>query len=604
MKLNNIFLSAALLLGLSSCQKVLDKKDLGSVDGALIYSDSTLAFFNMSYVYDQNQPAWFGNLGGSISSNAAFSDEGQGSNLFLQGQVLNSTVEDFGTGLNANNNWGKIRKINEFIRDVKNGGMPEATKNRMISEALFFRAFRYFDLVRLYGGIPIVTEPMDPIGEKNKEGIMLPRDPTSACFKQMAEDLDFGIKNLPGKWPNSAEWGRITKGAAAALKGRILLTFASPQFNPDDLAERWQAAYDANAKAKEILDQSGFGLNASYANLWFQESGNPEAVMVTGYNNKTGDNTRKNNTYDLSTRPVYLSNGGGGGNAPTWDFVKSYPMKDGKKPGTSTTYTYDEQRYYKNRDPRFDQTIAYNGCTWSILGDPTYRLWTYFGYTVSNTGVVTYVTTETNASSTGFYLRKAISPTITKEALPNSGTDWIEIRYAEVLLNLAESACGINRTAQSQEGYQGLIALRKRAGIDAGTDGLYGLQLGLGRTALFEAILFERKIELAFEGKRFWDLRRWKKFETELNGKKRTGLRMTLKIGAGIPTSDQLLATRNTLNLDDVYNNLLLEVQVKDGADINWRPEYYFFAIPIGALNNNTNIKQNNTWGGPFNPLN
>lgn len=604
MKLNNIFLSAAFLLGLSSCQKVLDKKDLGSIDGGLIYNDSTLAFFNLSYVYDQNQPAWYGNMGGAINGNGTFSDEAQGTNLFFQGLVINGTVGDFGTGLSATNNWGKIRKINEFIRDVKKGGMPEATKNRMISEALFFRAFKYFDLVRLYGGIPIVTEPMDPIGEANKEGNMVPRDPTSACFKQMVADLDFGIQNLPGKWPNSAEWGRITKGAAAAFKGRVLLTYASPQFNPDDLAERWQAAYEANVKAKEILDQSGFGLHASYANLWFQESGNPEAVMVTGYNVKSGDNTKKNNTYDQQTRPVYLSTGGGGSNAPTWDFVKDYPMKDGKKPGVSNTYPYDEQHFYKNRDPRFDNTIAYNGCTWSILGDANYRLWTYFGYTTSGS-TITYTTTEPNASSTGFYLRKAISPTATRETLPFSGTDWIEIRYAEVLLNLAESACGINRTAQNQEGYQSLIALRKRAGIEAGADSMYGLQSGLGRSALFDAILYERKIELAFEGKRFWDLRRWKKFETVLNGKKRTGLRMKLKIGTGIPTSAQLESTRNALNLDDIYTNYMeFEVQVKDGTDINWRPEYYFFAIPDGALNNNTNIKQNNTWGGPFNPLN
>ncbi|MBB5437764.1 hypothetical protein HDC92_001438 [Pedobacter sp. AK017] len=603
MKLKTIiFYTAAVLLGLSSCQKVLDKKDLSSLDGDLIFSDSTLAFFNLSFVYDQNLPAWFGNTGGAISANGTFSEEAQGTHLFFQGQVISTTVGDFGTGLSNTNNWGKIRKINEFIRDVKKGGMPDGTKNRMIAEALFFRAFRYFDLVRLYGGVPIVLEPMDPIGEANKQGNMLPRDPTSACIKQIVEDLDFGIQNLPGKWPNSADWGRITKGAAAAFKGRVLLTYASPQFNPDDTQLRWQAAYDANLKAKELLDQAGFGLNSSYANLWFQEVNNPEAVLITGYNTKTGDVSKKNNTYDLQTRPIYLSNGGGGSNAPTWDFVKDYPMKDGKKPGVSTTYPYDEQHFYKNRDPRFDNTIAYNGCTWPILGNTSYRLWTY--YTSTNSGG-TWTTSETNASNTGFYLRKAVSPTATTDVLPNSGTDWIELRYAEVLLNLAESACGINRTAQGQEGYQGLIALRKRAGLDAGTDGLYGVDAGLGRSALFEAILYERKIELAFEGKRFWDLRRWKKFESVLNGKRRTGLRVRLKTGTGMPTPADFLNNRNNLNLDDVYtNNFDFEVQVKDGADINWRPEYYFFAIPDGALNNNTQLKQNNTWGGTFNPLN
>jgi hypothetical protein len=103
--------------------------------------------------------------------------------------------------------------------------------------------------------------------------------------------------------PN-ADLGKITKGAAAAFKGRVLLYWASPLFNPCDLATRWQAAYDANLAAKTILDANGFGLNANYKTMWFTENTNPEAVMVTSYNSATGDQQKKNNGWDKSCRPA------------------------------------------------------------------------------------------------------------------------------------------------------------------------------------------------------------------------------------------------------------------------------------------------------------
>jgi hypothetical protein len=600
MKINSKILYIALLaLGFSSCEKVLDKKDLSSLDGKLIFSDSTLAFFNLSFVYDQNLPLWYGHTGGTFNfGTGAFSDEAQGTNDVFRGILTSNSVGDFGTSLSNSNNWGKIRKINEFIRDAEAGEMPEGTKNRMIAEAKFFRAFRYFDLVRLYGGVPLVLEPLNPIGEQNKKDNMLPRSTTAECIAQIVADLDAGIQYLPLKWPTNDQWGRITRGAAAAFKGRVLMTYASPQFNPNDSQERWQAAYDANLLAKQILDAAGFGLNSSYSNMWFQEVNNPEAVIVTGFNTKSGENSRKPNTYEQQTRPTYLSRVNGGSNAPTWNFVQDYPMKDGKRPNETGAYVYDEQLFYKNRDPRFNATIAYNGANWLILGNNTDKLWTYY---VGNSSV------ETNASNTGFYLKKAISDNAATAQLEFSGTDWIELRYAEVLLNLAESACGIGRLATGQEAYQGLIAIRKRAGIDAGADNMYGIEEGLNRTDLFDQILYERKIELAFEGKRFWDLRRWKKMESTLNGIKRTQLRITLKTGAGIPTAAEFLNLRNqpNANIDLFYTNYFELTSVdKDGEALNWKPEYYFFGIPDNALNNNTNVLQNNTWGGSFNPLN
>jgi starch-binding outer membrane protein, SusD/RagB family len=613
MKSINIFISFLVVVVAVGCNKVLDKKDLAKIPPELVFNDSNIARLNLDNIYEVNLPVWGGgsNIGDLSGIHGELSEETSGESKYFEGTVTNTSVVDFGVKLDATNNWGRIRTINMFIEAVQATNFEESTKNSLIAQALFFRAWRYFDLVRIYGGVPLVLTPMEAVGEAAKEADLVPRNSTSECIKQIVADLDVAIQNLPGKYVATTDWGRITKGAAAAFKGRVLLTYASPQFNPNDLADRWQAAYDANLQAKTILDANGFGLHASYDNMWFTEANNPEAVMVTGYNDKTGDQVSKNNGYDNSTRPSYLGTGGGS-NQPTWELAKAYPMKDGKAPGASTTYTYSDQLFYKNRDPRFDKTIAYNGCTWPINGNANYRLWTYL---VSNKSV------ETKASNTGFYCRKAIMTGTPINNDPKyAGTDWMEIRYAEVLLNLAESAAGIGRIDQANEGYQGLIAVRKRAGITANSDGLYGLTPGMSRAQLFDAILFERQIEFAFEGKRFWDLRRWKKFETVLNGKRRNKIVINLKSGSGIPSAADFANPaspkyRDVTDLDVAYTTYFQVVvnnnpysdntttRLDSKYSINWKPEYYFFPIPLAAITNNPNLDQNNNWGGGFDPL-
>ena len=623
MKFRNIYVAAASLLVLAACNKVLDKQDLSKLRPDLVFNDSNLVQLNMDNIYDNNLPTWGGQNTNSVLSGVQpqLSEESysNGTNIFFEGTVSLGTNEpkDFGTTNNTNTtqpntNWGKIRQLNTFIQSMDASPLPDYTKRKFIAQAKFFRAFRYWDMVRIYGGVPLVLEPLNGVGEEARDAALLPRNKTSECFNQIVADLDYAIANLPGMWTAAGTWARITSGAAAALKGRALLYYASPQFNPGDLTSRWQAAYDANLQAKQILDANGFGLNASYQKLWFTEINNPEAVMVTGYNNSAGDQTKKNNSWDNSTRPKYLGTSGGS-NQPSWEIVKAYPMKDGKMPNDpSGKYAYSDQLFYKNRDPRFDATIAYNGCVWPINGNASYRLWTYFETSSKST--------EQSASSTGFYCRKAIS----EGTFPNNdpqynGTDWIEIRYAEVLLNLAESAAGIGKLGTGDEGYAGIIAVRKRAGIEAGADNLYGLTAGMSRDALFKAILDERKIEFAFEGKRFWDLRRWKLFESTLNGWKRNKIKVTLKTGTGIPTAAELSNPaspkfRDVQNLDSMYTNWFTvtvnnnplttnSTTTLDTKPINWQPTYYFFPIPLAAITNNPNLKQNNNWGGDFDPL-
>jgi starch-binding outer membrane protein, SusD/RagB family len=632
MKTIKIFIGAAGVAGLfvlTACKKVLDKQDLTKLTPELVFSDSNLVQLNMDAIYDVNLPTYGGqNTGSALSGlQPQLSDESYSSTMspVLEGTITvsSSEISEFGTGLNTNtqvpsNNWGKIRQLNTFLKSLKEGTLPDYTKAKFEAQARFFRAFRYFDLVRIYGGVPLVLEPLAGVGEEAKDAALLPRNSTSEVMTQVVADLDFAIANLPGRWTTGSAttaWGRITSGAAAAFKGRALLYYASPQFNPTDLQARWQAAYQANLQAKTILDANGFGLNPSYQKMWFTEANNPEAVMVTEYNNVTTDQTKKNNGYESSTRPKYLNptNTGGGSNQPTWELVKAYPMKDGKVPGDATgKYSYSDQLFYKNRDPRFDATIAYNGSTWSINNNPNQRVWTYFETSSKST--------ESTASNTGFYLKKAISEgSYTNNDPQYSGLDWMEIRYAEVLLNLAESAIGINKIGTGEEGYQGIIAVRKRAGIEAGANNLYGLDAGMSRAQLFTAILKERQIEFAFEGKRFWDLRRWKLFESTLNGTRRNKIKIVLKTGAGIPTAAELASPtstkyRDVQNLDSMYvnyftvtvNNNPLTTNATTNLDskaINWQPSYYFFPIPQAAITNNPNLKQNKDWGGSFDPL-
>ena len=601
-----ISLAALTLLGLGStfllgsCDKVLDKMNLSAIEGSLIYNDSTLANLSLNYIYDQNLPVWFGqstaNTGMANVNPTGLSDESYADNAYLQGTLQQSDVTDIGTTLASTNNYGKIRTINMFIRDVRAGTLPTGTKNRLVAQAQFFRAWRYFDLVRLYGGVPLVFSPLNGVGNEARDLTYIPRSSTTQTFAAIAADLDSAALSLPGKWAASADWGHITKGAAQAFKGRALLYAASPEFTTDNAA-KWQAAYDANLAARNTLVANGARLHTSYDQLWFQESGNPEAVMVTGYNTATGDQTRKNNGYDNSTRPAYTGTSGGS-NLPTWEMVQAYPMLDGKKPGDATSkYAYSIQLFYKNRDPRFDKTIAYNGCTWPLNGNTGYRLWTYYNGTTS--------VEPSKPSNTSFYCRKAISPTAGVSDALYVGTDWIEIRYAEVLLNLAEAACGINNLT---EGYTQLKAIRARAGIEAG-DGNYGLKAGMTRAEMFDAILYERQLEFAFEGKRFWDLRRYNKLGSVLNTlKRRTGLTITFKATTAVP-ANTFAATRDGLNLDNLYtNNFTIAVKNVDTNTtypLNWLDaKYAFFAIPQGTIDNNPKILQNsNGWGGSFDPL-
>ena len=570
-----IFRSTILIITvclLSNCEDVLDKTNLGAVSEDAVWNDADLATAYVFEIYDDNLPNW----DRGISDRSDESDEGD---AYMYGQLTENSV----------NNWsyGNIRNINILLENIDGGTIGESEKNRLKGEALFFRGWAYFEMARLYGGVPLILEP-----QRLTDNLFVERTATTAVMDQIIADLDQAINYLPAIQASSADnTGRVHKGTAMALKGRVLLYYASPQFDPDqNAAGRWQAAYAANKAAKDQLASDGYGLYENFENLWFNEM-NKEVIFVRRYEYpaKIDDSH-----WSAASRPLDVSQGAAGANQPVVEMVDAFPMKDGRAiDDPASSYTYDPDHFWQNRDPRFDATIVYNGSIWELNGEKGRIQWTFVG-------------SESNSpTETGFYNRKAVDESFDANLAFNNATDFIEIRFAEVLLNLAEAA---NKVNQISEAYEALTTIRARAGIEAGTDNLYGMDAGMTQDEMQAAIMLERKIELAFEGKRHWDLRRNRLFETELNGTRRHGHSVELLIPkddffnmVNSMTTQEVIDLMNQ-NYTDYFTHQVVERDIQ--FDINWKPEYYFYAIPQQHTQLNSNLKQTMGWpGGTFDPL-
>lgn len=653
----------------TSCKDdfLAEKKDYSGYNEE-VFKDPLLGQAYVDYVYSLFLPANNAQafiISQSASPNGSYNDVWTKTTEELAGQtdfnkewgaILNTNAhanQYFGQRMTSNlnnNTWTRLKQINIFLEEVDKYGMDEASKKKLKGQLYFWRAWQYFELVRLYGGVPLVLKAQNPIGAGEESQI--PRSKTSECIEQICADLDQAVAMLPAKWPD-AEWGRITQGAAAAFKGRVLLTWASPLFNRQDDRARWQRAYDANLAAKTMLEANGSKLfdtggaanGTAWGNMWFVERNNPEAVIVFGFNNLTTGNPQRNSGWEQATRPKEIN--GDGSVSPTKEMVDAFPMKDGKKPGLST-YPYSLNKFYKNRDPRFYKTFAYNGALWPYAGNTSYRQWTYVWKGKASDAGFTKTTETKGFNSSGIYLCKATSPNANNTIgnFKNSGTDFMEMRFAEVVLNLAESAIGVDKFS---EGLDGIIAIRKRAGVE-NLDGSYGLASAVGnRDSLFAAVLNERKVEFAYEGKRFWDLRRWMLFDDSfgqcsrlnmkpLNGTRRTGFIISVKTSTGADyvdaSKDPMISTNGVASvvdrapavlpagftsydqyLDYLYDTYF-KVTVKTDVDptnpanwtFKWYPQYYFFGLHADILSGAPYLEQTKGWtsikgDGTFDPL-
>ncbi len=607
--------------------------------------------------------------------------------------------------------WGEIRNCNDVIEGVTGSTLTDTQKKTLLGQAYFLRAWQYYLLVKTYGGVPIIDH-VQVTDVNQAQNLEVPRSTTKQCIDFICQNLDTAATMLPARW-DDANFGRVTQGAAKALAGRARLLYASPLFNRADNADRWQAAYEANKKAIEVLTAGGFGLaykdapgiNAAGWSKIFSDYNSNEAVFVTLYNQVHDDNAPneiyRNNHWEQTIRPANAH--GGGGMSATSMMVDLFPMADGKKPTEVGTYNYNPLTFFANRDPRFYRTFGFPGVSWrfAVADDPTslnvdskgvllpvaqwsypysgdnFMLWNYSWYATSTKqSDITqsgYGADGLGLNYKGVYVRKRsndfdmATPTPTKlyrwslvdnrqGSFAEGAMPWMEIRYAEVLLNFAEAACGAGHPA---EAIQVLKDIRKRASLPAGADQLYGLSADLAsdRGKLFAAILYERQIELAYEGKRFDDMRRWLLWDggaafnqiagaptswsltgfggntctylgvEPLNGKRRDNIEITAKtLASETLGSDPIKATRpaamdlktdlstQTNALVTFYNtNLMRKTRQGDeaGKVITFKPQYYIIGLTSGAQTNNVSLLQTIGWAdvlkgninGTFDPL-
>lgn len=473
--------------------------------------------------------------------------------------------------------WGRyyagIRKANTFINHIDVVPLMNTFKNNVEdsiplnrawkAEARFLKAYFYFELVKRYGGVPIVSDTPYQLGEN----VEIPRNTFEQCIDYIVGELDAikdSLRSIPIANVNS-DGHVVTQEAAMALKSRVLLYAASPLFNKNPIEhsnelvgyatydpERWKKAADA---AKYFIDTySHFALNINFNAVFLNDYGvnnNKEIIFF-----RQGS---KNMEIESRNGPVGFSgnNLGTGRTSPTQNLVDAFPMKDGKAIDDPTSkYTYSLSNMYQNRDPRLDLTVLHNASKWLNTTLQTYRDGTH-----NPTGA-------TQKTKTSYYLRKFMGNFENQASYSEQLHVWIMFRYAEMLLNYAEAQ---NEYAgPSDEIYQIIKNIRKRARIEAGTNGMYGLKAGMDQKEMRAVIQNERRIELAFEEHRYWDIRRWRIAET--------------------------IFENPLMGLSIIKDGGTLTFNVVPVATTAFEPKRYLYPIPYSEVVKNSNMIQNPNW--------
>ncbi len=424
--------------------------------------------------------------------------------------------------------FGNVRNANIFFAKINNvpfDASDVGRRDRLKGETFFLRAYTYHYLVALYGGVPIITNSFGLSDSFN-----VPRNSYEECINFITHDLDSAAALLPVSYADLSLRGRATKGAALSLKARTLLYAASdlhanqstyaPDFsNPEllgyiggDRTARWTAAKNA---AKAVIDMGVYdlykaipgGTDSVAKNIsdYFTSYGyENEDILLQYFTPKTDED------WDGYNPALYCGPNGyhnWGNNCPLGELVDDYEMKDGS--AFDWNNPAEQAAPYSNRDARLYATILYEGSKWRKRPsdvqslDPWDKIEVGAVHDISNNNVlVPGVDTRSgpiedwNGGYTGYYLRKAVDmsldPQYVKQDIP-----FRHIRYGEVLLNYAEACIELGQEAEART-YINMI--RTRAGQPS---------INSTGAALKDAYRHERRIELAFEDHRFWDVRRW-----------------------------------------------------------------------------------------------
>ncbi len=595
MKLNKVkyvVLGALFAIGgMTTGCDTLDIDNMETYDESMVWNDSNLATAYVNNLYAE----CFTNWSASADYN---SDILTGIPWYL------GTITETG-GSYKRWTYTEIRHINEAIKRLENSTeLDKSLTDNLLGQAYFMRAYMYYWMVLYHGGVPYLKTPQN----KDTDDLYVKRNTTAECFQYIIEDLDKAITLLPEKIAGSSnDYGRVDQCFAKSWKAKTLLLKCSPQFNPNHPYDNsyWNEAYTAAKEAYDFCVAHGVALTEKYSDIWLQEQG-PEVVFPV-----VNSNPNRVSGWAQSTRPASISRGTNAYN-PTWEFVKDFPMLDGKRydDPSGKYYVGDEtallKSFWKNRDPRFNEVVLYNGAAYPVAGKPAnYRQYNALGISNSDDQYGINPAAHTNAVNndlySGFYNYKAADMTLTQATCLTYDVDFILMRFPEVMFIYAEAA---NETGHSDVSIEMLKQIRKRAGIEAGADGLYGLSVG-SREAIRKAILDEREIELCYEGHRFWDLRRTRNM-MQLAGWTKHGVE-AIAINADGTDMDLNTAREKTNNYELTTGDFRYEIrQVPYTAaaerEFVIEESFYFFPIQKVNLDENPNLEQNNNWGGTFNP--
>ena len=414
-------------------------------------------------------------------------------------------------------------------------------------ELRFLRAYFYFELLRTYGDVPLVTTTLT-----NAQANNIARTSADEIVKFIVEELDAVAPYLPVSYLTevNSEIGRATRVAAYALKARTLLYAASPLFNPSNDKAKWAKAAEA---CKFVLDNADeWGLKLSkYGSLWGHDAFfNAEIIFGLGRG--------ESNSFEMANYPMGVENGSSG-NCPTQSLIDQYEYQDGgqtfgeRYPGSIDLKSVDP---YEGLDPRFALTVVKNGDEWPTNGSQKKAIETFQG---GFNALPKY-----GATPTGYYLRKYVDGACVTTA-DNQTTrrhTWILMRLGEFYLDYAEAV--FYATGSANNGAYGMTAneavnvLRSRADINMPAFTEDG-------DAWVERYERERAVELAFENHRFWDVRRWKKGAQYFR----------------------------TVQVASIGSNLVLN---RSTVSRQWDEKYNFYPIPQSELKKNPNLTQNAGW--------
>tara|TARA_R110000868_G_scaffold98706_2_gene271786 strand:+ start:78522 stop:80372 length:1851 start_codon:yes stop_codon:yes gene_type:complete len=610
-RFNFIYILTLTLFVVSCADEFVNITPLSEVSEASIWSDGGLAEAAVTNVYSGLGPGGLGEqMLSSLTDESIFTHSGRGINTVTESRA-NSNDTGWIDGTHSwNSMYASIRSANLAIKGLNDGDIgDQELEDRLLGEALFLRAFYYHQLVRFYGGVPLLDEPFGLDSDFD-----IARNTFEECVEFIVADCDQAFDLLNGK---SMDSGRANATAALSLKARILTyaasdlhdiatasansslisSYSNPEllgYTSGDQQSRWTRAKSA---AKAVLDFSSgykFGLGSpvsfdeakeNYINISIARNGGEEDVIWERQFIEAGDG--------WGGRQTGLFNGPNGyhnwaGNTPIQGLIDAYGMSDGSE------FDWDDDTHssqpYQNREARFYGTILFDGADWKPRTpdvadrDPANQIQTG-EYDVLDGGgsIVTHFGLDTrqspvedwNGSRTGYYFRKFTDPDPSVVEQNDAQTiPWPFFRYTEAVFNYVEAAI---ETGDETDAIAWLNQIRYRVGLPA---------ISASGADLVEAYRHERRLELSFEEHRYHDTRRWMIAE-ETNGAPAGIIHIsgTLKPGANVTKY-----AYNPANYDYTYLPGVLDPGFENRL---WLDKSYFLPINNGELQADASLIQN-----------